>query len=363
MIESIEIKNFRCFKNTRIAKFSRINLIGGMNNAGKTTLLEAIYLAVRPNASTISFLIRTEEKSFFKERPQNTWNNLFFQQDKEQKISLVSVDGNTLPQKVTLEYDEKTDDLIHFTDIENMDDDEITQILSNLSKKETIRSSLHLNMYKNENLEYSSILVASQSGIVGKGSGSKLKDVYFIPSSPRVSFTALARSYEKARFDAKENLLLKAFQLIDNLIEEASVYTVEAPVLYITRRGEEKMPISRFGDAINRVADVVLGIINKPDSIIIIDEIENGIHFTNHEKLWKMLFDLASEYNVQIFATTHSCEMVSAFVNVIQQHELNKEASYFELAKHAKTGNIIGSPIPIKVLAYDIENRVPFRGE
>jgi AAA15 family ATPase/GTPase len=44
MIEKISIKNFRCFGNTTIEGFKRINLIGGLNNSGKTALLEAILM-------------------------------------------------------------------------------------------------------------------------------------------------------------------------------------------------------------------------------------------------------------------------------------------------------------------------------
>ena len=53
MIKSIEIKNFRCFKDTKITHFGLVNLFGGMNNAGKTALLEAVYLTESPNSSSI----------------------------------------------------------------------------------------------------------------------------------------------------------------------------------------------------------------------------------------------------------------------------------------------------------------------
>ena len=42
MIEQISIKNFRCYHDTTIKGFKRVNLIGGLNNSGKTVLLEAI---------------------------------------------------------------------------------------------------------------------------------------------------------------------------------------------------------------------------------------------------------------------------------------------------------------------------------
>ena len=46
MFKSISLENFRCFKKTNINGFSRINLIGGLNNAGKSALLESIIINV-----------------------------------------------------------------------------------------------------------------------------------------------------------------------------------------------------------------------------------------------------------------------------------------------------------------------------
>jgi hypothetical protein len=40
---------------------------------------------------------------------------------------------------------------------------------------------------------------------------------------------------------------------------------------------------------------------------------ENGLHWSVQEKIWVALFKLASELNIQIFATTHSDDAVKAF--------------------------------------------------
>ncbi len=44
MIESIHIKNFRGIQDGKIDKFSKINLLVGPNNSGKSAVLETIYL-------------------------------------------------------------------------------------------------------------------------------------------------------------------------------------------------------------------------------------------------------------------------------------------------------------------------------
>lgn len=362
MIKSIEIKNFRCFKDTKVTNFGLVNLFGGMNNAGKTALLEAIYLTESPNSSSIMFLhrvVRKEEPAFIKEKPKNAWDNLFFQQNKEQEISLTNINTEEKKSTVILCCDEEVDDLINYID-QDSEDDEINQIHSALSEKDSIKSALHLKA--NNDKEYTSILVASKSGIVGRGSsGLKIDNAYFIPASLSLSASSLAKEYEIARFDGKGDLLLDAFQLIDKTIEEIEVFTIGKPMIYLKRKNENKMPIGLFGDAINKIANFILNIINNPNSIILIDEIENGIHHTNQEELWKMLFDLAMKYNVQIFSTTHSYEMLKAFSKVGQT--FLKQAAYFEMIRSPKNDLIKGIKHDLDTLLFELDRNIAIRGE
>ena len=42
MLKSLIINNFRCFQSFELQQLSRVNLLVGMNNSGKTSILEAI---------------------------------------------------------------------------------------------------------------------------------------------------------------------------------------------------------------------------------------------------------------------------------------------------------------------------------
>lgn len=79
MLENIEIQNFRCFEDTKILGFKRVNLIGGKNNAGKTAFLEALLLHNFPRPKSIIELkkIRRESSEISKSRPERTWDNFF----------------------------------------------------------------------------------------------------------------------------------------------------------------------------------------------------------------------------------------------------------------------------------------------
>ncbi|WP_049802644.1 AAA family ATPase [Gloeothece verrucosa] len=108
----------------------------------------------------------------------------------------------------------------------------------------------------------------------------------------------------------------------------------------------------------------MINLIDVKNGILLIDEIENGIHYLNQREFWLHLFKLAKALDVQIFATTHSLEMIKAFADVGLK-EYPEEAAYIELARHPKTHQIIGIKRDMETLDYALEHEkgVGLRGE
>ena len=72
-----------------------------------------------------------------------------------------------------------------------------------------------------------------------------------------------------------------------------------------------------MGDGINRILTIILSMLNCPaGGALAVDEIDNGLHYSVQEQLWKMVFSLANELDVQVFATTHSMDCLKSFAHV-----------------------------------------------
>ncbi|BAZ14450.1 hypothetical protein NIES4071_62940 [Calothrix sp. NIES-4071] len=56
MLNDLTVQNYRCLKDLHIKDFARVNLLVGMNNSGKTSLLEAIYLLVNQDDVYLSLI-------------------------------------------------------------------------------------------------------------------------------------------------------------------------------------------------------------------------------------------------------------------------------------------------------------------
>jgi AAA15 family ATPase/GTPase len=68
-----------------------------------------------------------------------------------------------------------------------------------------------------------------------------------------------------------------------------------------------------MGDGMNRMLNLILALVNAQNGMLLVDEVENGIHYSIQPDLWRLVFHTAQRLNVQVFATTHSLDCVHAF--------------------------------------------------
>ena len=81
------------------------------------------------------------------------------------------------------------------------------------------------------------------------------------------------------------------------------------------------MPVRALGDGMNRLLGISLCLTEAKGSCLLIDEVENGIHWSVQPKLWKLIMATAERLNVQVFATTHSSDCVTGFAKAAVENE------------------------------------------
>ena len=88
---SFEISNFRCLKELHISDLGRVNLIAGMNNVGKTALLEALFLHTGSTNPELALRVdRWRGLGIMNEVSETPWRSLFWQFQEEEPIKLIS---------------------------------------------------------------------------------------------------------------------------------------------------------------------------------------------------------------------------------------------------------------------------------
>ena len=171
MIKSLKINNFRCFSNIESNGFSRINLIGGKNNAGKTALLEALLLMGKPSNNSIAKLqsFRRISSKFVEANPEKVWNNFFYQQKKDDEITLAFELDQESGNRVSITCKDEAEDFVNLIDKDTEDDTNIMEFASNLTNTRSAKSSLNISAYNYDNQLQKNIFVANSNGRVGRG--------------------------------------------------------------------------------------------------------------------------------------------------------------------------------------------------
>ncbi len=350
MYKSIHIQNFRCFEDTKIEGFEQINLIGGQNNAGKTALLEALYLGFSPSNDTIrNILANRLQADLIYENPDNQpFRHFFYNQNEDESIKIAT-----------------NEDMVEIQSnyySENISDETILDAIPEIIGKAALNIVYFRNNEKDKrHFEFKTIdpeegPVRIQEFFVKMMNKNELNKTSYFSTNSKLKVTSSV--YLKIVNEEKKHHLLKAFQTIEKDIEGFEFINNK---LLLKRKNEKLIPINLFGDAMNKLCHWILSIIGGETKIILIDEIENGIHHTNQAKFWKMLFDLAKEFDIQVFATSHSAEMIKAFQEVASEHEV--KSGYFELGRHAKTNKILGIKTQLDTLGSKLEHKMNFRGE
>jgi AAA15 family ATPase/GTPase len=90
-------------------------------------------------------------------------------------------------------------------------------------------------------------------------------------------------------------------------------YQQGGPLIYAEIQGlPEMIPVTQLGQGFSRLLEIYSEILASDAQVLLVDEIENGIHHSVMPVVWKGLFHAAKEADLQIFATTHSWECILA---------------------------------------------------
>jgi hypothetical protein len=130
--------------------------------------------------------------------------------------------------------------------------------------------------------------------------------------------THLAALWDSIALSDREKEVVEALKIIDPEIMGVSMVGGAGPqqirtAIVRSRKFAAPVPLRSFGDGLNRLFGIVLSLVNAKDGFLLIDEFENGIHYTVQLDVWKAIFRLAKLLNVQVFATSHSWDAVETF--------------------------------------------------
>lgn len=345
MIDSISIKNYKNLSGLDVPQLARINLISGKNNIGKSSFLEAIGLHISDDMLFTIFDTRGEvyksspsRNDFdYENQNQNTFASLFTGR-------IVNVSGDN---EININ-DGDNSLFIRFVKYIEMDGDDLgsKKVVVLSSDEDPIDARIALELYRDDKNKVL-LPVGRRYDRFRYTERLRREDI------KRLVMVSSNNDYDRMNpkfWDAitltfKEDFVIRALQIIDPGIEslaylESYSYGDRYPVVKV-KGSEGRFPLKSMGDGINHILSIILAIVNCENGCVLIDEIDNGLHYTVQKKLWEIVFELTTLLNVQVFATTHSSDCISSFSKVLAANTNQSIAKYIRL--ESKSGKIVAS--------------------
>jgi AAA15 family ATPase/GTPase len=369
MIPSLSIKNYKNLKELEIKILGRVNLIAGKNNTGKSTLLEAVSIFV--NDGDIHSLRQIidergelydtqDERREFENNPQyfsSEYNNQkrllennkksFSSIFNERKMPLLVEDGikigylknpddiNSLPSKYISirfvrfidESSSRVDNEKNVTILERK-----RSVIDNADPIGIAISRTGLEIKTQENQEIFPI----DDFIIGKALNSrKIKNVQLVRSW-NIEHDLNGSLWDNITLTSKEKFIISALKIIEPEIERIAFIKngnskYERSAVVKLENNNNVVPLLSMGDGINRILTIILSMVNCENGYLLIDEFENGLHYTVQEQLWKIIFELSYKLNIQVFATTHSSDSIRSFAKIMNKDEKYKDSKLIRL--------------------------------
>ena len=283
---ALEVKQYRKLKDLPIQSLSRVNLFAGGNNTGKTTLLEACYLATQGNRMS-SFLDLQRYKGKFQQSLSAAWLNENF----NQVLELTGTFNQTpISLRIAKEQEEGDFDKLHY--------------LSTIQIEAVVDVNMHasrLKLYDNREPELFTI-------------DDKILCPATFTSPYRYNGILLGKAYEQAVTDKYLDEVIGFIrEKMDPAIQSIDMVP-NGRFLVNSNAFAQAVDITKYGEGLQRVFEIALLMSYSRNGVICIDELDSAIHKSLLIAFTQFIQESARKFNVQVFLSTHSKECIDAFV-------------------------------------------------
>lgn len=296
MLTSIHIQGFKGFKDTLIAPLRKVNLILGGQNVGKTSLLEAVYLG----ASWIG-------------KFQNLPALFRVAEGHDSQRYLQSVFGNKEQWQVDLADDKEK--VLRTTNHSQSEEGNFFELIA--TKHDGIYAK---RLISGPNVALSSPTKAKiMDGKLQLNAAEKAaREVVFAdPLTVSVHLPNqfdVAQLFDKTIMARKKKTLLSMLRRIDPRLEDMHSLSPDGEQrIYVELEGDgEALPLPQLGHGFSRLVHLYCSLLVTDAKLALIDEVENGIHYSSLPTLFQGIQDIAAKHDVQTLMTTHSWDCIRA---------------------------------------------------
>jgi ABC-type transport system involved in cytochrome c biogenesis ATPase subunit len=347
MINELRIQNFRGFASLELPDLKRVNLVVGQNNSGKTSLLEAILLLCEPSrVGELPWLFRAQQGK------PDTWFFRWLLRD-----GAKGEEGLLSAKAATAEWVLRLSPPSHQTGVVTAEQDFIQNPVNPAlpgAPDDVITSRARGRLF------YRGATFWLWGDANPKG---KCRVISIQNRDAKALVTLVGKAHRKA--DGEETLQ-RLLTKVDPRIKKVRVDPGEEGKddnqVIVDIGLSELVPVSQAGQGVYRLVSILADIIGEKPDVMLIDEVENGLHHSIHEQIWTGLAETAEKLDVQIFATTHSEECLHAAHNAFLARKEYKEYDLSVIQLFRVESGVQGRVLDRELIEAGIGGNIDLRG-
>lgn len=351
ILKSLEIRRFRGIRDLQIGRLGRVNLIVGKNNVGKTTILEALRVYSRPGSMIELLDLLASKDEIRNSVPEALRRRLTFPvpvdglfygrrpgagEEGTILIGEPEPPGHLLKISVTI-----IKFIVKAANADSVVLDDNMNVVGKISYTDFYVQQKFLSISFDGETRYFAVDNRILHRMIPDGAaGGSSPDHFAIDSPPMRSLPFLfiepsgldlktiGRLWDEVSLTSYEQIVINALRLISPEVDRVAFREPEGgstangahgraqrdriPFVKVANT-EAPIPLRSMGDGIVRLFGIALALVRARNGLLLLDEAENGVHYSVQADLWRMIFRLAYDLNVQVFATTHSYDCIKAF--------------------------------------------------
>ncbi|MDR0294626.1 MAG: ATP-binding protein [Prevotellaceae bacterium] len=335
MYTQLELSNFRGFKRFSM-ELKPITLIAGKNNTGKTSILEGLFLFQDyANPDVFIKLLKFRGMSQYDTSARTVWEPLFYDMDTQECLE-VRLNGEfSLNLKRNNEF-ALSNNALGMLD-GKIDYSSVNYALLCDFARESKRFSGNY-LIGNENMGNNLVLHGPENTSIQRNKNEEFVQ-YLGPhiTLDEITIAEWFGQIELSRNKVDKKKLIDILAVLDeDIVDVTTIAANRLAQLYFSYSQKEKLPIHTIGDGTKKLLHIALVLLANPGCILLLDEVENGLHYSLYSKFWKMISALALQENCQIIATTHNYECINGALEGVKAANLEESFAYVRLDKSDK---------------------------
>ncbi|MBL9100350.1 MAG: AAA family ATPase [Myxococcales bacterium] len=336
MLKSLEIKNFRMLEDFQVSKLGRVNLIVGKNNSGKSTVLEALRIyAGDARPSVLQQIAASHHEAGLLnqavtiELPASLPFAALITDRRYDRNRSISIGELASESCLVLSFGYRARDLRPAPFL--------TAIPTGDSWVEVVPA---LQVTRGKKRLFLINLTPQSEPLSAPTQGLPCSHVptQFVPSD------VLADEWDQIALTDGQNVVREALQILAPEFEGLTfVRDTGTPNLHRSPRvklstATEPVPLHSLGDGVVRILQIVLKLFPAKSGFLLIDEFDNGLHYSVQEQVWSLIFKMAARLDIQVFATTHSWDCIESFARAAHANQ-DVEGVLFRVGRSVRTSD------------------------